>query len=125
MAETADSGVAQGLLHPLGHLRAGHSLPAVHAGLDPVELSEDVVGEVEPPVGEDVALDPAQHPERSQLRVGRGDLLALAADVVGGQPVHRPDGGGVVADGQVLIAPCAERLRAISATLARPSDHVV
>jgi hypothetical protein len=95
VAETADGGVAQGLLHPFGHLRAGHSLPAVHADLDPVELSEDVVGEVEPPVGEDVALDPAQHPERSQLRVGRRDLLTLAADVVGGEPLHHPYRGGV------------------------------
>ena len=84
VAQTADGGVAQGLLHPLGHLRAGHSLPAVHAGLDPVELSKDVVGEVQPPVGEDVALDSAEHPERGELDIGRRDLLALAADLVGG-----------------------------------------
>jgi len=64
MTETADGRVAQGLLHPLSHLRAAHSLPAVNARLDPVELSQDIVRKVELPVGEDVALDPAQDPER-------------------------------------------------------------
>ena len=75
--------VAQRLLHARGHLRARHPLAAVDARLHPVELGEHVVGEVEPAVGQDVALDPAQDAERRQRLVGRGDLLALAADVVG------------------------------------------
>ena len=93
MAEAAHVGVAQRLLDALGHLRARHPLAAVHAGLDPVELGEDVVGQVEPPVGEDVALDPAQDAERRQQLVGGGDLLALAAHVVGVSPRTAPTAG--------------------------------
>ena len=33
-----------------------------------------------------------------------GDLLTLAADIVGAEPAHRAHGRGVVADGQVLVA---------------------
>jgi hypothetical protein len=53
-------------------------LAAVDACLHPLELREDVVGQVEPPVGEDVALDPAQDAERRQELVRGGDLLGLA-----------------------------------------------
>src|SRR5262249_25098391 len=104
VAEAAHGGGVQGLLDAFGHPRTGPPLPAVHTGLDPVELSENVVRQVEPPVGEDVAPDPSQHPERSQLRVRRRDLLALPADVVGGQAPHRADRRSVVADRQVLVA---------------------
>ena len=83
MAEAAHVRVAQRLLDALGHLPPRHPLAAVDARLHPVELGEDVVGEVEPAVGEDVALDPAQDAERRQQLVRRRDLLALAADVVG------------------------------------------
>ena len=82
MAEAAHVRVAQRLLDALRHLPPRHPLPAVHARLHPVELGEHVVGEVEPPVGEDVALDPAQDAERRQHLVRGRDLLGLAADVV-------------------------------------------
>ena len=98
------AGCCERLDHAPGHLLARHPLPAVHAGLDPVELGEHVVGEVEPAVGQDVALDPAQDAERREALVGGGDLLALAADVVGGQATHRADGRRVVADGDVVVA---------------------
>src|ERR671919_3188339 len=64
MAEAADVRVSQRLLDTLRHLPPRHSLPPVHACLYPLELREDIVGKVEPPVGEDVALDPAQDPKR-------------------------------------------------------------
>jgi len=83
MAEAAHMRVAQRLLDALCHLAPRHPLPAVHARLHPVELGQDVVGKIEPPVGEDVALDPAQHPERRQEFAGSRDLLGLPADVVG------------------------------------------
>ena len=86
-----------------------HPLPAVHARLHPVELGEDVVGKVEPAVGKDVALDPAQDAERREQLVGRGDLLALAAHVVGREPAHGADGGRVVADRDVVVAAVAGR----------------
>ena len=74
--------VAQRLLHALGHLAPRHPLAAVDARLHPVELGEHVVGQVEPPVREDVALDAAQDAERRQHLVRGGDLLGLAAHVV-------------------------------------------
>ena len=74
--------VAQRLLDPLGHLAPRHPLAAVDARLHPVELGEDVVGQIEPAVGQDVALDAAQDAERRERLVGGRDLLALAADVV-------------------------------------------
>jgi len=70
-----------------------HALAPVHARLDPLELREDVVGEVEAPVGEDVALDSAQDPKRCQQLVRPRDLLGLAAHVVGGEPADGADGG--------------------------------
>ena len=83
VAEAAHVRVAQRLLDALGLLAPRQPLPAVHARLDPVELGQHVVGQVEPPVGQDVALDPAQDAERGQHLVRRRDLLALAPDVVG------------------------------------------
>ena len=109
MAEAAHVRVAQRLLDALGHLPPRHPLPAVHAGLHPVELGEHVVGEVEPAVGQDVALDPAQDAERRQQLVGGRDLLALAADVVGREAADGADGRRVVADRDVLVAALARR----------------
>ncbi len=105
--------------------RAGHPLARVDAGGDPVELVQDVVGQIQRAVGKDVALDAAQDPERRERLVGRGDLLALAAHVVGGQAGHDADARRVVADGDVLVAERrAPRSRA-RAPLALPSDQVV
>ena len=83
MAEAAHVGVAQRRHDTLRHLGSRHPLSAVHARLHPVELGQDVVGKIEPAVGEDVAFDPAQDAEGREERVGRRDLLGLPADVVG------------------------------------------
>ena len=107
VAEAAHVRVAQRLLDAPGHLRSRHPLAAVDARLHPVELGEHVVGEVEPAVGEDVALDPAQDAERRQRLVGGRDLLGLAADVVGGEARHRADRRRVVADREVVVAALA------------------
>ena len=63
------------------------------ARLHPVELGQHVVGEVEPAVGEDVALDPAQDAERGELLVGGGDLLGLAPTSSGVSPWTAPTAG--------------------------------
>ena len=54
------------------------ALPGVEAQLHPVELGEDVVGQVEAPVAADVDLGPAEDAEGRELLVGERDLLALA-----------------------------------------------
>jgi hypothetical protein len=107
MAQAAHVRVAQRLLDALGHLPSRHPLPAMDAGLHPLELGQRVVGEVEPTVGEDVALDPAQDAERRQRVVGRRDLLGLPADVVGVRPWTAPTAGRVVADREVVVAALA------------------
>jgi hypothetical protein len=93
MTEATHVGVVQRLLDALRQLRSRHPLTAVHACLYPLELGENVVGKIEPPVGEDVALDPAQDTERRQQLVRGGDLLGLAADVVGVSPRTAPTAG--------------------------------
>src|SRR5215207_4966904 len=82
MAEAADVGVAERLEHAVGQLAGGHALAAVDAGLDPVELGEYVVGQVEPAVGQDVAFDTPKDSERRERRVHGGDFGGLTADVV-------------------------------------------
>ena len=104
VAEAAHVRVAQRRFDALRHLAPRHPLPAMDARLHPVELGKDVIGKIEPPVGEDVALDPAQDAERRELLVRRRDLLRLAADVVGGESGDGADGGRVVADRDVLVA---------------------
>src|SRR6185369_16785244 len=56
------------------------------------------------PVSQDVALDPAQHPEWRQRLVCRRDLLALAQHVVSTEPGNGAHAGRVVADREVLVA---------------------
>ena len=87
------------------------ALAAVDARLHPVELVEDVVGQVERAVGQDVALRAAQDPERRDDLVGGGDLLRLPAERGRVEAVHGADGRRVVADRQVLVAAVARRLR--------------
>ena len=84
-------------------LRAVRPLAGVKRDLHPVELGEDVVREVEAPVGADVALDPAQDAERGERRVGRLDLDRLAAQVVGVEAGHDLDTLRVIADRQVVV----------------------
>ena len=104
VAEAADVGVVERRLDAGGHLRARHPLAAVDARLHPVQLRQHVVGEVEPPVREDVALDPAQDAERREQLVRGRDLLALAADVVRREALDGADRRRVVADRDVLVA---------------------
>ena len=105
--------------------RRGIRWPAVDARLHPVELGEHVVGEVEPPVGEDVALDPAQDAERREHLVRGGDLLALAADVVGVEARGRRRRPACGRRSRGTRSRASRAARPISSTLALPSDHVV
>jgi len=66
MAEATHARFAQRCFDALGHVPSRHPLPTVHAFLHPVELGEDVLGKVKPPVRKDVALNPAQHAKRRQ-----------------------------------------------------------
>ncbi len=83
------------------------ALARVQAELHPVELGEDVVGQIELTVTPDVHLGAAQDAKRRQLLVRSGDLLALPAEVVRVEAGHDTDVPRVVADRQVLVAEVA------------------
>jgi hypothetical protein len=63
------------------------------------------------PVGEDVALDPAQDAERRQPFVRRGDLLALTTHVAGVEARHDAHATRVIADREVLVSECDRGFR--------------
>ena len=82
VADDGEVGVVHRREHPRGHLRLGHVETAVHRGDDEIEPVEDRVIVVDPPILQDVGLDPLEHPESRQPGVDRVDLLRLAREVV-------------------------------------------
>ncbi len=111
VAQRSRSRMSQRFAHGLGQLACGAPLAGVQADLNPLQLGEHVVGKVERPVGEDVALDSAQDAEGCEALVDRRDLLGLTAHVVRSEPGHDADVRRVVADGEVVVAPRACRVR--------------
>ncbi len=111
VAERSRGRMPQRFAHGLGQLASGAPLAGVQADLDPIQLGEHVVGKVERPVGEDVALDPAQDAEGCEALVDSGDLLGLTAHVVRFEPGYDADVRRVVADGEVVVAPRAGGVR--------------
>ena len=124
VAEAADVGRVERGQHALRQLLARAALAAVDARLHPVELGQQVVGEVERAVAADVALGPAQEAERRELLVGGRDLLGLAAHAVGVEPGDGADADRVVADRQVLVAALAGGDGPSRGSIALPSDQV-
>src|SRR6478672_2652983 len=66
MAERRDVRVLERADRPGGQLLARLPLPTVDACLNPVELGQDVVWEIELAVRPDVALDPGEDAQRRQ-----------------------------------------------------------
>src|SRR6476660_566549 len=77
------------------------------ARLNPVELGQDVVWEIELAVRPDVALDPGEDSEGRQPLVCLGDFFGLPADIVRPEPGHRADRRRVIADCEVFVAEVA------------------
>ena len=94
MAETAHGRVTHRLDDARGQLLPGRALAGVQRELHPVELGEHVVGNVECAVAADVALDAAQHPERRERLVRRGDLDGLPPQRVAVEARERPSRSG-------------------------------
>lgn len=86
------------------------ALSPMERKLDPLELAEDIVGQVECAVRADVALDAAQDPEGCELLVGRRDLLRLPPERVGVETLDDRDVGRVIADSEVVVASFSRRL---------------
>jgi hypothetical protein len=83
VAEDVDVGTRHGEHHAPSHLGCRHRQLRVHRPHDDVELGEEVLGEVESAVDEDVDLHPGEDPERRQLLVELGDLGQLLAQPFG------------------------------------------
>src|SRR5215211_118385 len=109
VAEATHVRITERLLNPLSHLPPRHPLSTMDARLYPLELGEDVVREVEPSVGEDVAFGSTQDTERRKQFIRGRDLLSLAANVVGSQSADGADGGRVVADREIFVPPSLRR----------------
>ena len=99
MADAVDVRALHRVQHPLGRVLVE---ARVDRGHHPVELLEDVVGDVELAVRADVHLDPLQDPEGRERLVERVDLLPLLLQ----PPVAQAR--RVVAHREVLVP---ERLR--------------
>ena len=107
VAQAARRRMAHGFDDACGQFRARCALPAMERDLHPVELGEHVLGNVEAPVGTDVALHAAQDPEWRKLLVGGRDFLALTPQRVAVEPGDDGHAGRVVADRQILVAAIA------------------
>lgn len=69
-----------------------------------VERREQVLGEIERSVEEDVDLHPGVDPEGRQLLVELGDEAELLAEPLGREPVSDGEPWGVVGDDHVFVA---------------------
>ena len=87
-----------------------HAERRVHRGHDPVQLLEHVVRIVQRPVDVDVHLGAGQHREAVQLLVQRAYALDLPQQLVRLHVVAEAVRGGVVRDGEVLVAALLGRL---------------
>ena len=76
---------------------------AVHRGHDAVELGQDVVGIIERPVGQDVALGPLEQPECPGVAlVPRVDCRPLLMHALDAQSARVAGGSRMIGDAQVL-----------------------
>ena len=91
---------------PSRELFSRAALAGMDRDLDPVELGEDVVGQIEIAVWENVAFDPAEHPEGGESVVCCLDFERLAAQRIGVESGYDAHVWGVVADCEVLVAEC-------------------
>ena len=104
MAEHVDPRAVERAQDAVGHLRLILREVRVHRGDDEIELGEAVVGEIEPAVGEDVALDAGEQRQSFEAAVQRahaGRVLERATLV---EAVGHGQRLAVVGDGDVLVA---------------------
>ena len=103
VAQDVDVRVRNGEHHPAGHLRFGHRELRVHRRDDDVEVGEQVVGQVERSVHEDVDLHAGEQAEGCESLVELRDLVELGPEPVRAQAVGDGQAGGMVGDDQVLV----------------------
>ena len=111
MADRVDPRVLDRRDHALGHLRGGHAERRVHRADDPVQPRQQVVVVVRRAVGQDVRLGAGEDLDALDARVGLGDALDLALELVGRDVVAEAVRRRVVGDRDVLIAAVARRER--------------
>ena len=109
VAEHVDPRALERAQDAVGHLRLILREVRVHRRDDEIELGEAVVGEIEPAVGQDVALDAGEQRQALESAVQRphaGRVLERAALV---EAVGHRQRLAVVGDGDVLMAEAVRR----------------
>ena len=101
--EDVDVGAGRRHDHALGHGVTFHRQLRVHRGDDDVESCQQIVGQVEAAVLQDVDLHAGEDAERRELLVERGDLDQLVGEACGIQSVGDGQPGRVVGHHEVLM----------------------
>ena len=83
MADDREVGIVHRGEHPRGHLLPAQAEAAVDRPDDEVEAGEHRVVVVQRAVGQDVGLDPLEHPDAEPLGVDGVDLVRLAQQILG------------------------------------------
>ena len=110
MADDVDARVLGGRQQALRDAVEGLPLRDVQRGDDPVELVQQVVGQVERAVAHDVDLAARQQFEAGERLADALDGLELAAHVVGLEADAHADAGRVVGDRDVVVPVCLRGL---------------
>ncbi len=124
MGDRRNVRILQGRQDPLRDPLARLVLPEVDTGHDPIGLGQDVVGQVQPAVLQDVDLDSLENREALEPAIEPVDLRPLRKQAVGVQPVGHRRPLRMVGDREVLQTALAAA-STISSIVARPSVQVV
>ena len=93
--------------HALRHPVALHTQLGVHARHHHVEAGQQLGLLVERAVLEDVDLDPGEDSEGGELLVEGGHHVELTAEALGREPLGHGETGGVIGEGDVVVAQVA------------------
>lgn len=104
VADDGDGRMGNGADHAGGLGFAGEVEMGVDGADDDIELLQRGVGLVEGAVFEDVDLLATEDGEAGEGGVGGGDFFGLLGETVGVQTVGHGEAGGMVGDGDVVVA---------------------
>ncbi len=111
MGQDAEAALVHGTQQPVGLLVAREIERGMDGADDEVQAPQDIVGQVEATVLQDVDLHAFEHREAVEVSVERVDAIDLLREAAGVQPVRQREPRGMISDGHVLPAACAGGLR--------------
>ena len=102
MAQDRNVWVVQRVEHAAGDTIARLSLAIMHAGDDPIGFGQQIVGQIEPTLFEDVDLDALQHGNAAQPLVDLVDFGVLLSQLRLVEPAGHGDAFRVIGNGDVF-----------------------